>query len=44
MEIERRTPESIQRVEGKDYKSTSTHFTQKRRKIQSRNKYIRTFY
>ena len=40
MEIRRRMLESIWRVRGKDYKLTSTCSTQKRRKIQSRDKYI----
>jgi len=44
MEIRRRTPEGIQRIKGKDYKSTHTYSTQKRRKIQGRNQYIRTCY
>ena len=32
MEIRRRTLEGIQIIKGKDYKSTYTHSTQKRRK------------
>jgi len=44
MEIRRRTPEGIQRIKGKDHKSIYTHSTQKRRKIQSGNQYIRTCY
>ena len=42
MEIGKRTPRSIRRTQGKDHKSTSTSFTQEGRKIQSRNRRIRT--
>jgi len=33
LEIGRRILENIQRIKGKDHKSTHTHFTQKERKI-----------
>ena len=42
MEIGKGTSGSIRRTQGKDYKSTSTSFTQKRRKIQGGNGRIRT--
>ena len=42
LEMGRRTPECIQWTQGEDYKSTSPFFTQKRRKIQSGNRHIRT--
>ena len=35
--MRRRTSKSIQRVEEQDHKLASTHFTKKKRKIQSRN-------
>jgi len=44
VEIIRRISEGIQRIKEKDYKSTYTHSTQKRRKIQSGNQYIRICY
>ena len=44
LEIGRGIPESIRRTQRKDHKSTSSFFTQKRRKIQSGNKCLRTCY
>jgi len=38
VEMERRISEDIQKVKGKDHKPTSTYSTQKRRKIQSRDR------
>ena len=40
----RRILEDIQRTQGKNNKSTNTITTQKKRKIQSRNRRIRTCY
>ena len=42
MEMGKGTSGSIRRTQGKDYKSTGTGFTQERRKIQGRNRCIRT--
>ena len=44
VEMERRTSKGIQIIEREDYKSTGTCSTQKRRKIQSRNRHIKTCY
>ena len=44
VEIERRISKGIQIIEREDYKSTGTCSTQKRRKIQSRNRHIKTCY
>jgi len=42
MDMEQRTLEGFLRVKRKDYKSTGTLFSKERRKIQSRNKHLRT--
>jgi len=42
VEIGKRTTESIQEIEGKDNKSTSSHSSEKREKISSENRCIRT--
>ena len=42
--MEKRISEGILRVKEKDYKLTGTHSTQKERKIQSGDRYIRTCY
>ena len=44
MEIGKRISRSIQRIKGKDHKSTSTHSSKKKRKILSRNRCFRTCY
>ena len=41
IEVERRIPKDIWKVERQDYKSISTCFFKEERKIQSRNKCIR---
>jgi len=42
MEIGKETSRSIQRTKEKDHKPTCTHFSEKRKKILSKNKYFRT--
>jgi len=42
MKIGRRTSKGVRRTQRKDYKSTGSFSAQKRRKIQSEDKYIRT--
>ena len=42
MEMGEGTSESIRRTQGKNHKSTSTGFTQERRKIQGGNGHVRT--
>ena len=41
--MEQRSPTSIQRTEEQNHKPTGTLSSKKRRKIQSRNKYLRTY-
>ena len=44
MEMGKRTSTGFPGVKGQDYKSTSTFSSAKRRKIQSRNRHLRTHY
>ena len=42
--MRKETSRSIQRTEGKDYKSIYTHSSKKKRKILSRNRYFRVYH
>ena len=42
MEIGRRIPKSIWRIEGQNHKSTSTYSSEEERKIQGKNRYFKT--
>jgi len=44
MEMERRTSIGFPEIKGQDYKSTSTLSSEKKRKIQSRNKCLRAYH